>query len=426
MPFIDTLLAFFRRVGRPSLAPPPPGLEWSNETSALRDRLERALPELTQWPFLYALENDDFAVHLRWDVSQGVPGVPVDRDHAPMAYGVIFRRDADSYTLLERIGGEATKWSALREPLMAWLHKSAQRRLPGSLTHDADYTPVAARAATQPAVELPPSLYTVGPLSGLSATSLGQRVGPLPADYVAFVERWGAASVNGFVRVYAPEQVRRDLEASRRAHELYFFWDASADLLDKGDYVECVELADTFDGDVFASIPANPEWVFFFPRGGEQAEVFSGFWTAVEAVVRRRALGTEGLMYLDQRGGSRQGIAGPIRRSARTGTCSNGVRSKAGQPVGCRHDLCRLSGVLGQAAQAATWRKGGARSRHRAGLERGAGTTCAGLSAWRGSPLEEHVAHRQRAQVERVAGEARAVLRVAGSVRVQQRQEVVG
>ncbi|MEZ4329430.1 MAG: hypothetical protein R3B40_29640 [Polyangiales bacterium] len=319
MSIFDRFRSLLRGSQTPAAVPPLEGLSWTDETLALRKRLEAAFPELAPFPFLYAVENDDFAVHLRWDHAQRFPERPETGRRTSMAYTTVFRRDGARYWPVEHAGGVGTKWAALGDGLMGWLRDAALQRLPAPLTHAADYVPVADRPAGRPATALPDALYEAAPMVGLDVGPLRARVGGLPNDYVSFTRRWGAATVNGFVRVHAPREVLDQLDAERLQRELYFFWDRSADVLDKRDSVDAVQLADTLDGDIFVAVPANPEWTFFLPRNDDRVEVHEGFWTAVDAVVRRRATGVEGLLYVEPTSGARRGRAVPIREDASDG-----------------------------------------------------------------------------------------------------------
>ncbi|MCB9662010.1 MAG: hypothetical protein H6726_30500 [Sandaracinaceae bacterium] len=319
MSIFDRFRSLLRGSQTPAAVPPLEGLSWTDETLALRKRLEAAFPELAPFPFLYAVENDDFAVHLRWDHAQRFPERPESGRRTSMAYTTVFRRDGARYWPVEHAGGVGTKWAALGDGLMGWLHDAALQRLPAPLTHAADYLPVAVRPAGRPATALPDALYEAAPMVGLDVGPLRERIGGLPNDYVSFARRWGAATVNGFVRVHAPREVLDQLDAERLQRELYFFWDRSADVLDKRDSVGAVQLADTLDGDIFVAVPANPEWTFFLPRNDDRVEVHEGFWTAVGSVVRRRATGVEGLLYVEPTSGARHGRAVPIREDASDG-----------------------------------------------------------------------------------------------------------
>lgn len=301
-------------------APPvPPTLTWNEQTLALREELEACSPELRDAPFLYALANQDFAVHLRWEVEEDDDDDP--RGTGPRAWArvALFRRRPEGYQRLEENMGRGVGNEQPSERLVAVLHDWANKMLPPALTHAAGYVPIAERDGPGALRSLPTDLYATSGLEPASVAPLVAEVGPLPDDYVAMVERWGDPMVNGFVRVHSPARVLDRYKAGRDDAGRFFFWDASADLLDRKDFADTVEVADTFDGDRFLAHTSNPGWVFFAPRDDDRVECFPGLWSAIEAVVRRRALGRDGLFYLEPLFGTRRGQAIPTRRDAADG-----------------------------------------------------------------------------------------------------------
>lgn len=283
----------------------PPTLTWDEQTLALREELEACSPELRDAPFLYALANEDFAVHLRWEVDDD----PFGTEPRAWARVALFRRRPEGYHRLVENGARGVGNERTEEHLVAALHDWANEQLPPALTHAAGYVPIAERDGVGALPPLPTDLYVTAGLEPASVAPLVAEVGPLPADYVATVERWGDPMVNGFVRVHSPT---RALERFRRGRDdagRFFFWDANADLLDRKDFADTVELADTFDGDMFLVHPANPGWVFFAPRDGETVERFAGLWSAIESVVRRRGREEHHAVHASASGSRHGGLA---------------------------------------------------------------------------------------------------------------------
>lgn len=78
-----------------------------------------------------------------------------------------------------------------------------------------------------------------------------------PEGYERYIVGLGEAIYAGFVRIYPPARVRRELEEWRERVAQYFFWDASAELLHRSSVVESIVIGDTLDGDEIIFHPAD-------------------------------------------------------------------------------------------------------------------------------------------------------------------------
>lgn len=309
---------------RGGLPPDYPALTWPDAVLALRAELEASVPELTKQPFLHAVANQHFAVYLRWEVLDEWSDTE-DGDELPSlrfsawSRAVVLERAGAGWRILDRNGGGRRLPDELdQEGIFAVIRQQLTYALPAALEHEPGYVLLRDREPPTPTLPLPKKLYVTTPLGGQSCDSL-RAAKALPQDYVTFVERWGPASLSLFVRVYSPEDVLRDLLVRASERRRYFFWNRSTATLDKLSLVESVELADTFDGDTFVAHPDNPEWVFFLPRNHDAVEAFPGFWTALDAIVRRRVPSASDMMWLEPTRGLRFGHAHPTRSDATDG-----------------------------------------------------------------------------------------------------------
>lgn len=116
--------------------------------------------------------------------------------------------------------------------------------------------------------------------------------GPFPAGYREYVTTLGEGVLGGgFVRVYPPWRVERDLDEWRRRVAKYWFWDKGRKLLPKERGVECVVVGDTANGDELVFHPMRPGRLFVLPRDSEQVfDAGPDLLAAVEWVLTSRKL----------------------------------------------------------------------------------------------------------------------------------------
>lgn len=91
----------------------------------------------------------------------------------------------------------------------------------------------------------------------------------LPADYVAFVSRFGQGAISNWVRVYGPRRIAGERDERREGLEQYYFWDEGADVLSREQVNEAIMLADTFNGDEVIYRESAPSGFFVLPRDEE-------------------------------------------------------------------------------------------------------------------------------------------------------------
>ncbi|MGE0786420.1 MAG: hypothetical protein AB7S26_12190 [Sandaracinaceae bacterium] len=139
--------------------------------------------------------------------------------------------------------------------------------------------PVRARL-TRPVCEAPDFLDAIRltdafvPSEPRAVDELERSLGcAMPACYREYVVAYGASVYAGFVRVYAPERVSEGLPAWRDRVREYYFWEASAELLDHERLVECVVIADTLDGDELVFHPTDPATLYVLPRHQDRIHV---------------------------------------------------------------------------------------------------------------------------------------------------------
>lgn len=108
-----------------------------------------------------------------------------------------------------------------------------------------------------------------------------------PSGYREYVTRLGEGLLHGaYLRVYPP---RRILSGSnnhtqwRERIAKYWFWDEGVDKLPKDRALECVIIADTYQGDELVVHPDEPEKIYVLPRHSEDIHVAGeGLFDAIE------------------------------------------------------------------------------------------------------------------------------------------------
>lgn len=104
-----------------------------------------------------------------------------------------------------------------------------------------------------------------------------------PAGYRGYVTSLGEGELGGFVRVYPPWRVARELAEWRDRVRRYWFWDKGRKVLPKERALECVIVADTTGDDELVFHPSWPGRLFVLPRESETVfEAGKDLWSAVE------------------------------------------------------------------------------------------------------------------------------------------------
>jgi hypothetical protein len=91
----------------------------------------------------------------------------------------------------------------------------------------------------------------------------------LPKGYREYVTRLGEGTLGGFIRIYPPWRIEKELAEWRRRIDKYWFWDAGRDVLPKERALECVVVGDTVNGDEIVFHPGRPDRIFVLPRQSE-------------------------------------------------------------------------------------------------------------------------------------------------------------
>jgi hypothetical protein len=107
-----------------------------------------------------------------------------------------------------------------------------------------------------------------------------------PDGYREYVTRFGEAVDSGFLRVYPPARVVRELSEWRLRIDAYWFWaparDGAGRELGQDQAYESIPIADTMNGDELIFHPARPGGLFVLPRHiHEVAFVAGGFTEAI-------------------------------------------------------------------------------------------------------------------------------------------------
>lgn len=92
----------------------------------------------------------------------------------------------------------------------------------------------------------------------------------LPAKYREYVTTLGEGALSGFVRIYPPARIQRELTDWRKRIDKYWFWDKSKKLLPKERALEAIIIGDTINGDELIFHPARPKSLFVLPRHADK------------------------------------------------------------------------------------------------------------------------------------------------------------
>lgn len=117
-------------------------------------------------------------------------------------------------------------------------------------------------------VQGPPVVASAGEVEALEA----KLWLAFPEGYRDYVARLGEGRLSGFIRIYPPWRIERELDAWRRRIAQYWFWDGGPRLLPKERAVECVPIGDTLNGDELVFHPSRRDRLFVLPR--DEEEVF--------------------------------------------------------------------------------------------------------------------------------------------------------
>jgi len=113
---------------------------------------------------------------------------------------------------------------------------------------------------------------------GADVDAAERAFGAFPADYRAFITRYGRGVLGGLVRVYAPAELLsgpRSVSEWRARIDEYWFWDATEALLSKERALECVVIGDTVGGDELIFHPAAPEQLYVLGHDFDEAHLAS-------------------------------------------------------------------------------------------------------------------------------------------------------
>lgn len=91
-----------------------------------------------------------------------------------------------------------------------------------------------------------------------------------PAGYRDYVTRLGEGLIAGFVRIFAPWRIEKELAPWRQRIKKHWFWDDGRDVLPKERALECIVIGDTVNGDELLFHPHRPNSLFVLPRDSEQ------------------------------------------------------------------------------------------------------------------------------------------------------------
>jgi hypothetical protein len=104
------------------------------------------------------------------------------------------------------------------------------------------------------------------PLAEVAAAEaeLGFR---FPTGYAEFMAALGRGEFNGFVNVFAPQDVRASVAQHRQTMEQYpEFWSEGNLVLNGEERRRSILLANTIDGDMFVFLPSLPDTLYLLPR----------------------------------------------------------------------------------------------------------------------------------------------------------------
>jgi hypothetical protein len=87
----------------------------------------------------------------------------------------------------------------------------------------------------------------------------------LPGGYAEYMTTLGEGLLSGFIRVYSPRQIRKDVSDWRHRIARYWLWEQSEDVLPKDRALECIVIGDTVNGDELIFHPQRPETLFVLP-----------------------------------------------------------------------------------------------------------------------------------------------------------------
>jgi len=120
-------------------------------------------------------------------------------------------------------------------------------------------------------IKIEPSL---GPLVLATARDVDELEARLwitfPAGYREYVTRLGDGELSGFVRIYPPWRIDKELPDWRLDIDKYWFWQEEKDLLPRARAPECVYLGSSAQGDQLVFHPHRPDRLFVLPRHEER------------------------------------------------------------------------------------------------------------------------------------------------------------
>lgn len=104
-----------------------------------------------------------------------------------------------------------------------------------------------------------------------------------PAGYREYVTERGDGELGGFVTVYPPWRIEKEVAGWRDRIDKYWFWDAGNALLPKARALECFVIADSGGGDELVFHPRRPDRLFVLPHDeGKVFEAGADLLTAVD------------------------------------------------------------------------------------------------------------------------------------------------
>jgi hypothetical protein len=106
-----------------------------------------------------------------------------------------------------------------------------------------------------------------------------------PVGYKDFIIKFGEGAMTD-IRIYPPRRILNgdnNLREWRKRTAEYWFWDLNPEILTKEKALECIIIADTFDGDELVFHSQNPETIYFLPRHDDNIyKIDGGFYEALD------------------------------------------------------------------------------------------------------------------------------------------------
>jgi hypothetical protein len=250
--------------GRPFPDPERPDAEIAH--------LRRDIPRPAGAAFVHAEESGEWAAYV-YKTSKP------RRKYPDFVVCTFLRRDGrwrfegGGYTSTMTGPQDADAVASKVEDMLGWQRPKRRKRSPSYVAPEARPAQAASDAAPALFASAERRNADLTPVASEAVDGAEAHLGAtFPAGYREFVLAFGAATYCGRVRVYPPQRIVAELADWRERVTQYFFWDASADLLDAESVRQCIPVADTFTGDELIFHPADPSRLYVLPR--EEEEIF--------------------------------------------------------------------------------------------------------------------------------------------------------